>query len=379
MSNADIRGRFIWHELVTTDPDAASEFYSKVVPWKTQDSGMPSYTLWMAGKTQVGGLTGLPDGAEAGSPPHWIVYIATPDVDATVAEAERLGGKVVKSASDIPNMGRFAVLADPQGATFAVYTPPGPPPEGSGGPGGPGEFNWHELATTDYAAAMDFYVALFGWEKGPAHDMGGMGIYQIINLGGAQVGGIYNLQVPSTPPNWLSYIAVADCAKATAAAKAAGARVLNGPMEVPGGSWITMFMDPQGGAFAVVEPPKAAARKPAPKAKKPKADTAAAVSPPAEAAASATAAPKKAPRKAAKKGKPAAKKAPARAVGKKAVKKAAKKVAKKAAKKVAKKVAKKAVKKTAKKAVKKQPAAKRVATKGKGGSAKRGKAAAKKK
>ena len=87
MSNADIRGRFIWHELVTTDPDAASDFYSKVVPWKTQDSGMPSYTLWMAGKTQVGGLTGLPDGAEAGSPPHWIVYIATPDVDATGGEA----------------------------------------------------------------------------------------------------------------------------------------------------------------------------------------------------------------------------------------------------------------------------------------------------
>jgi uncharacterized protein len=379
MSNADIRGRFIWHELVTTDPDAASEFYSKVVSWKTQDSGMPSYTLWMAGKTQVGGLTGLPDGAEAGSPPHWIVYIATPDVDATVAEAERLGGKVVKSASDIPNMGRFAVLADPQGATFAVYTPPGPPPEGSGGPSGPGEFNWHELATTDYAAALDFYVALFGWEKGPTHDMGGMGIYQIINLGGAQIGGIYNLQAPSTPPNWLSYIAVADCAKATAAAKAAGARVLNGPMEVPGGSWISMLMDPQGGAFAVVEPPKAAAQKPAPKARKPKAvakaDTAVALSPPEEAAAPA---PKKAPRKAAKKGKPAAKKAPAKAAAKKAVKKAAKKVAKKAAKKAVKKAVKKAAKKAAKKAVKKQPAAKR-ATKGKGSSAKRGKAAAKKK
>jgi uncharacterized protein len=376
MSNADIRGRFIWHELVTTDPDAASEFYSKVLPWKTQDSGMPSYTLWVAGKTQVGGLTGLPDGAEAGSPPHWIVYIATPDVDATVAEAERLGGKVVKSASDIPNMGRFAVLADPQGATFAVYTPPGATPEGGSSSPGPGEFNWHELATTDYAAALDFYVALFGWEKGPTHDMGNMGMYQIINLGGAQVGGIYNLHVPSTPPHWLSYVGVADCAKATAAAKAGGARVLNGPMEVPGGSWISMLMDPQGGAFAVVEPPKTA-QKPAAKAKKPKADakaeTTAAVSKP-EAATAATPA-KKAPRKAAKKapakgkGKPAAKKAPAKAAAKKAVKKAARKVAKKAVKKTAKKAAKKVAKKVAKKS----------ATKGKSTSAKRGKSAARKK
>ena len=376
MSNADIRGRFIWHELVTTDPDAASDFYSKVLPWKTQDSGMPSYTLWVAGKTQVGGLTGLPDGAEAGTPPHWIVYIATEDVDATVAEAERLGGKVVKSASDIPNMGRFAVLADPQGATFAVYTPPGPPPEGGRPAGGPGEFNWHELATTDYAAALEFYVALFGWEKGPTHDMGSMGMYQIINLAGAQVGGIYNLHAPSTPPHWLSYAGVVDCAKATTAAKAAGARVINGPMEVPGGSWISMLMDPQGGAFAVVEPPRVAAQKPAPKAKKPKAVTregAAAADSQPEAPAT-VAAPKKAARKVAKKGpkakgKLAAKKAPAKAAAKKAVKKAAKKAAKKAVKKAAKKVAKKVAKKATKSAAKKGPAK----------SAKRGKSAAKKK
>ena len=99
--------------------------------------------------------------------------------------AERLGGKVVKSASDIPNMGRFAVLADPQGATFAVYTPPGPPPEGSGGPSAPGDSTGIELATTDYAAALDFWRrAVRLEEKGATHDMGAMGIYQIINLGG---------------------------------------------------------------------------------------------------------------------------------------------------------------------------------------------------
>ncbi len=71
MSNADIRGRFIWHELMTTDPEAAGSFYSKVVPWKTQPSGMPSYTLWIAGKTQTGGLMALPEDSQAaGTPPH---------------------------------------------------------------------------------------------------------------------------------------------------------------------------------------------------------------------------------------------------------------------------------------------------------------------
>jgi len=371
MSNADIRGRFIWHELVTTDPEAAAAFYSKVVPWKTQDSGMPSYTLWMAGKTQVGGLTGLPESAEAGSPPHWIIYIATPDVDATVADAERLGGKIVKEPADIPNMGRFAVLTDPQGATFAVYTPPGPPPEGSeGAKPGAGEFTWHELATTDAAAALDFYVELFGWEKGPAHDMGGMGTYQLISLQGAESGGVYNLQGNATPPHWLSYVQVPDCAKATDVAKGAGARILNGPMEVPGGSWITMMEDPQGGSFAVVEQPKAAAAKPAAKAKKPKADKVAAKAD-APAAASAAEPAAKPGRKPAKKG--AKKKAPAK-----------KTVAKKtAAKKTAAK--KPAAKKTVAKKAAGRPALKKAAKKGTARkaagstSAKRGKSAAKKK
>jgi predicted enzyme related to lactoylglutathione lyase len=313
----------------------------------------------MAGKLQIGGLTGLPEDGEAGTPPHWIVYVATPDVDATVVQAERLGGKVVKGATDIPNMGRFAVLTDPQGATFAVYTPPGPPPEGSEGSGGAGEFTWHELATTDYAAAMSFYSELFGWEKGEGHDMGPMGIYQIVNHHGAQVGGIYNAQGNSTPPHWLSYAHVADCAKATSAAKAAGGRILNGPMEVPGGSWITQMEDPQGGAFAVVEPPGAAAAKPAAKkaAKKKaaaKAEAAAVTQPEAAPAA------KKAPRKVAKKGKKTAAK---KVVAKKAVKKAAKKAVKKAAKKAA-----------GKAAAKKAPAKKAT----KSTSAKRGKSAAKK-
>lgn len=364
MSNADIRGRFIWHELVTTDPDAAAAFYSKVVSWKTQDSGIPSYRLWMAGKTRIGGLTGLPDGAPADTPPQWILYIATPDVDATVAAAQRLGARVTTPGTDIPNnMGRFAVLTDPQGATFAVYTPPaGPPPEGS--EDASGEFGWHELATTDHAAALRFYSELFGWEKGPGHDMGQMGIYQLIVHEGRQVGGIYNAQGPAAAPGWLTYFRVADCSKATAAAKAAGGRVLNGPMQVPGGSWITQLMDPQGGTFAVTEPSLEEAQKPAkPAAPKKPARAVAASSAEAAPAAAAPAAAKTAKRKAPRKVTRTAKPGKARPAAKKKAAKAA--APKKAAKKTAKKTAKKAVRKAAGKA-------------GRGAGAKRGKPMAKK-
>lgn len=350
MSNAEIRGRFVWHELMTTDTDAAIDFYSHVVPWKTQDSGMPSYTLWMSGKYRAGGLMALPE-EEAATPPHWLIYIGTADVDATVAAAEKLGGKTLKAPADIPNVGRFAVLSDPQGAAFAVFTPQ--PASGDGMPpgGGVGDFTWHELATTDLDGAVNFYSDLFGWSKGAAHDMGEMGVYQLISVDGQDVGGIYKARDNSTPPNWLSYARVADAGKAANAIKANGGRVLNGPMEVPGGSWIVQLLDPQGGAFAVVEAPRVAASKPAvekapssPRAKKP------AKKAPAKKAAAAA---KSAPAKAA----PAKKTAAKKAAGKKPVaRKAAKKAVKKAVKKAAKKVAKKAAGKKA--AAKRAPAKK---------------------
>jgi hypothetical protein len=161
--------------------------------------------------------------------------------------------------------------------------------------------------------------------------MGEMGIYQLISLGGQDVGGIYKARDNSTPPNWLSYARVADTTKAANAVKANGGRILNGPMEVPGGSWIVMMQDPQGGAFAVVEPPKtakAAVSSPAPKKKAAK--KAAKKAPAKQVAAAATkgapaktAQAKKAPAK-----KTAAKKAPAKKAAKKAV---AKKPAKRAA------------------------------------------------
>jgi uncharacterized protein len=254
MSNAEIRGRFVWHELMTTDPQAAGAFYSKVLPWKTQASGMPDYTLWVAGKTQTGGLMAQPESArQSGAPPSWLVYIGTPDVDGTAAAAQRLGGKVLKAPTDIPTVGRYAVLADPQGAAFAVFTPGASP---SGGAGGSSDFSWHELATSDQQGALAFYSELFGWSRGPAHDMGPGGIYQLLEHGGAQVGGVYKLMDTSKPPHWLTYIRVASADRAAAAAKAAGGQITQGPIDVPGGSRVAHILDPQGGAFAVHEPAK---------------------------------------------------------------------------------------------------------------------------
>jgi predicted enzyme related to lactoylglutathione lyase len=344
MADQGIRGRFVWHELMTPDTAGAHSFYSKALGWKTQSWDQdPSYSMFVAGSGPLGGSVAEPNGA-----PNWLTYVGTTDVAATVEQARSLGGKVVKELTSMPNGGTYAVLTDPQGASFGVYastTEPGP----EGAPKR-GEFSWHELATTDYRAAFDFYSALFGWERLQEHDMGPMGVYFIFGRNGVQKGGIFNKPAEMKgPPAWCGYVRVKDVNQIVNKVKSARGTLINGPMEVPGGDWIAQFLDPYGAMFAVhalaadVKAPAAAPREEAP------ASTAAAEP------AAAKAAPKPAPKPAKK-----AAKAPAKKAAAKKPKKAAKKAAK-AAKKAGKKAAKKAAarkKGGKKKASKKRSAAK---------------------
>ena len=255
-------GRFCWHELMTTDPAGAIKFYGKLAGWTAEaHPGDPTYQVLKArGKVRVGGVMELPQQARAmGSPSHWVPYIEVADVDDTVRKATAMGGRTYVSPNDIPNMGRFAVLADNQGATFAVYKgvegiSPDPEP-------GLGEFSWHEMIAGNLDAAWSFYHSLFGWEKREAMDMGAdLGVYQIFrNAGGTRdLGGMYTKpkDMPA-PPHWLCYVTVPDAAKSGTYTTQNGGKVLMGPMEVPGGGHIIGAMDPQGAAFATFEPPKA--------------------------------------------------------------------------------------------------------------------------
>jgi uncharacterized protein len=253
MADATVRGRFLWHELMTTDTKSAARFFSKVAGWKTQAWKQdPGYTMFVASARPMAGLMLLPEDAKAmGAPPSWITYIGTPDVDETARLAASLGGKILRPASDIPTIGRFAVIQDPQGAVFSAFTP-GQAPQSDTEPT-IGDFSWHELATTDWRAALTFYQQLFGWEGTSSMDMGPeMGTYQMYGWKGKTLGGIFNKpkQMPG-PPSWLPYIKVADSKKAAETVKALGGQVVNGPVEVPGGDWIAQGVDLQGAMFAV--------------------------------------------------------------------------------------------------------------------------------
>jgi predicted enzyme related to lactoylglutathione lyase len=177
MAEASIRGRFVWHELMSDNPDAAAAFFGKVFGWTTEPfAATPGYRMFMQGKQGAGGLMRLPEEAKAlGTPPGWMIYVATPDVDETAAQAAALGGTVLRAPEDIPSVGRFAIVADPQGAMFAAFTPIAQ--QGSAAP--LEAHSWHELVTPDPDAASAFYRRLFGWEEAGAVDMGPMGTYRM--------------------------------------------------------------------------------------------------------------------------------------------------------------------------------------------------------
>lgn len=314
-------GSFVWCELMTTDTAAADTFYKKVVGWTSVPFAPDgSYIVFNNPSGDgVAGMMKLPDEAkQMGAPPHWMMYVGTPNVDQTAMRIAQLGGRVIKQPQDIPSTGRFAVVQDPFGAMFAIFQPlPNRPGRGGGRPG-VGDFSWFELYTLNPDGAWKFYETLFGWEKTSAMDMGEMGVYQMFGRGGGIPSGGIMKPPPGAPAVWMPYAMVRDAKAAAATASANGGKILNGPMEVPGGDWIAQGMDPQGAMFSVHSLNPAAA---APAAKKPIARV--------------NATKKKAAKKSVKKSAP--KKAKA-----KPVKKSAKPAKKKAAKK-------KAIKKPAKK------------------------------
>jgi predicted enzyme related to lactoylglutathione lyase len=294
----NMRGRFVWHELMTPDPKAAVLFYGKVAGWtpKPYDKN-PDYTMLTYNGMRMGGVL------KHDAPRLWLPYIASPNVDVTAREAVELGGEVVKPAADIPDVGRFAMIKDPQGALFVAFTPL-MQSSGPRGKPGLGDFHWHELLTTDWQKAWNFYQKLFGWHKTDAMEMSPGESYQMFAPAGEEsVGGMFNKPAQSPgPAQWLSYSIVKDAKAAAKTIEAAGGKVINGPMEVPGGDWITAGIDPQGVTFAVHSRKDAAAAKPA--ATKPAATKPAATKP---AAAKQTAKPKKRSAKAASRTKKAAK------------------------------------------------------------------------
>jgi hypothetical protein len=254
-------GDFIWYELMTTDPKGAKAFYDAVIGWNIQAEAMPGPVEYrMIGRSDGGSAGGVltltDDMTQHGARPVWLGYINVSDVDETVATIERAGGAALMPASDIPDVGRIAMVKDPQGAPFYVMKPI--PPAGREkdasdvfSPTAEQRVGWNELVTSDREAARRFYGEQFGWTSDEFMPMGELGEYRFWDHHGTRLGAVCG-PIPDEQPHWRYYFRVPSIAKAKEIAEAKGGIVYMGPHEVPGGDWIIIGKDPQGAEFALV-------------------------------------------------------------------------------------------------------------------------------
>jgi predicted enzyme related to lactoylglutathione lyase len=242
---------FAWYELLTTDVSAAQSFYGKVVGWDVQDASTPefAYRLFGVGGTPVAGLMELPlEGVKKGATPRWMGYVAVEDLDGVVDRLRRLGGAVYVPPMD-SNVGRLAVVADPQTATLALikglkYGDP------AAEPNGPGRVSWHELFAADAKAAFEFYRSLLGWQKAEAMTTT-IESYQLFAAGECTMGGILNKIASAPVPFWLYYFEVADLDLAMGRLRTEGGYITRGPIELWTDIWMVHCIDPQGAVFAL--------------------------------------------------------------------------------------------------------------------------------
>lgn len=249
------QGEYIWYELLTTNADAAQKFYGDLMGWRFTGSGQEGldYRIVHAGEEGVAGILQLTDGMVAeGARPVWLGYVSVDNVDATVAAISESGGGVRMPAMEVPNVGRIAMVSDPQGVPFYIMRPSGEGTSTAFSSTAIGHCAWNELATRDMQQSLDFYGRHFGWRKGDAMPMGEAGDYQFIVQNDTTIGAFSPYVEEGREPGWLYYFHAADIDAAMERISAGGGKLLHGPHQVPGDDWIVIGLDPQGAAFALV-------------------------------------------------------------------------------------------------------------------------------
>lgn len=241
-----ILGKFVWHDHMSGDIEKAKNFYTELLGWDVEevDVGDEKYPMIK----NDGGMHGGFGASQGGAPPHWLGHVAVEDADETAEKVKAAGGTIYYGPSDIPEVGRFFIFADPQGAVLSAFASSGPPPAAEGA------FVWHELATSDIDAAKTFYGDVFGWTSRDM-DMGGGMTYSIFEAPGGDAGGgmplTEDMKKHGVPPNWLVYLGTDDVDASAEKAKELGATVHMQPMDIEGVGRFSVLQDPTGAAFAL--------------------------------------------------------------------------------------------------------------------------------
>jgi len=252
-------GSFCWFELATTDQTRAKTFYMSLLGWDVADMPIGPADLYsifkVEGRDVAAAYTMRAEQRAQGVPPNWLVYVSVHDADATAKRVPAVHGTVLAPPFDVGESGRMAVLADPTGATFAIWEPRNH--HGTGIAHANGTVVWADLNSSDPGQASAFYGELFGWKIVAGKNMAPVGPkdYGHIVNGDDFIGGIApaSALAPGTPPHWLIYFAVADCDAAVSRTQSAGGTILMPAITMEKVRKFAVLADPQGAAFAVVE------------------------------------------------------------------------------------------------------------------------------
>ena len=243
-------GTFSWTDLATTDQDGAKQFYSGLFGWDAVDNpvgeGMVYSMMQIGGKDVAAISLQMQAQRDAGAPPAWNSYVTVESADESAERATKLGANVMAPPFDVMDVGRMAVVQDPQGAFFMLWEPK--LHFGASLVNEPGALAWNELATVDLDGSANFYRELFGWDVSPMEGMS-MPYMVITTAAGSSNGGMRAAQ-ENEPSYWLVYFGTGDIDATTAKATGSGGTALVPPMDIGIGK-IAVLQDPQGAVFAL--------------------------------------------------------------------------------------------------------------------------------
>jgi predicted enzyme related to lactoylglutathione lyase len=241
-----------WVDLSTSDPEAAKSFYGALFDWSYDDLPVGGDEVYSMAQIRGANVAAIgrqqAEQAAAGVPPHWQMYITVTDVDAAAALADGAGGSLHVPPFDVMEAGRMAVLTDPAGAFFMLWTPINNP--GAGRVNEPGAFTWSELVAPPNDKTASFYETVTGL-KLISTDMGDGSMYEGFTLDGTadtMLAGTMAPQMPGIPAHWSIYFGAADVDATAAKVKALGGTVFAEPFDIPVGR-MAVAADPQGAMF----------------------------------------------------------------------------------------------------------------------------------
>lgn len=244
-----------WVDVMVTDPAAAKQFYAGVFGWDIQDgpAEMGDYSMCLLNGRPVAAITPKPD--DNPFPDVWSTYLASDDLEATVAKAKEAGGTFMMEPMDVMTQGRLAFGMDPTGAPYGIWQ--GGDHKGLGVVNEPSAVIWNELMTRDYEVAKAFYGSVFGYQYDEIGD-GTNFLYSTIKRSDGEVVAGLGAMGPEVPaeltPQWATYFNVADTDATAAEAAELGATVSVEPMDTPFGR-VAVIRGPQGETFSIMTAP----------------------------------------------------------------------------------------------------------------------------